>query len=72
MLWGRNGNHVWFDFDSLCRSTRPEHVRLGAETACLAGSGSKTLDPKAKPDKKQKNITKAIQKLLKNHRPQTK
>jgi Domain of unknown function (DUF4136) len=33
------------------------------------GSASKTLDPKAKPDKKQKNITKAVAKLLKNYPP---
>jgi Domain of unknown function (DUF4136) len=36
------------------------------------GVASKTLDPKAKPDKKQKNITKAVQKLLKNYPPQPK
>jgi hypothetical protein len=33
------------------------------------GSASKTLDPKAKPDKKQKNINKAAAKLLKNYPP---
>jgi hypothetical protein len=33
------------------------------------GSASKTLDPKAKPDKKSKNITKAVAKLLKNYPP---
>ena len=33
------------------------------------GTASKTLDPKAKPEKKQKNITKAVQKLLKNYPP---
>src|ERR1700751_4451165 len=36
------------------------------------GVVSKTLDPKAKPDKKQKNINKAIQKLLKNYPPNVK
>jgi len=36
------------------------------------GSASKTLDPKAKPEKKQKNITKAVAKLLKNYPPQVK
>jgi len=36
------------------------------------GVATKTLDPKAKPEKKQKNITKAIQKLLKNFPPQVK
>lgn len=33
------------------------------------GTATKTLDPKAKPDKKQKNIIKAVQKLLKNYPP---
>ena len=36
------------------------------------GTATKTLDPKAKPDKKQKNITKAVQKLLKNFPPPVK
>jgi hypothetical protein len=36
------------------------------------GVVSKTLDPKAKPDKKQKNINKAVAKLLKNYPPQPK
>src|SRR5215831_16110345 len=36
------------------------------------GSASKTLDPKAKPDKKQKNINKAVAKLLKNFPPPVK
>ena len=34
------------------------------------GSASKTLDPKAKPEKKQKNINKAVEKLLKKYPPQ--
>lgn len=33
------------------------------------GVASKTLDPKAKPDKKQKNIIKSVRKLLKNYPP---
>jgi hypothetical protein len=36
------------------------------------GMVSKPLDPKAKPDKQQKNLTKAIAKLLKNYPPQAK
>lgn len=36
------------------------------------GTASKTLDPKAKPDKKQKNINKAVEKLLKNFPPPVK
>jgi len=33
------------------------------------GIVSKTIDPKAKPEKQQKNLTKAIAKLLKNYPP---
>lgn len=36
------------------------------------GVVSKTIDPKAKPDKQQKNLTKAVEKLLKNYPPQQK
>lgn len=36
------------------------------------GTASKTLDPKAKPEKKQKNIRKAVEKLLKKYPPQAK
>src|SRR5580704_10340873 len=34
------------------------------------GVASKTLDAKAKPDKKEKNINKGVQKLLRNYPPQ--
>jgi len=33
------------------------------------GNASKTLDPKAKPEKQQKNLEKAVAKLLKNYPP---
>jgi Domain of unknown function (DUF4136) len=33
------------------------------------GVVSKTIDPEAKPDKQQKNLTKAVTKLLKNYPP---
>jgi hypothetical protein len=33
------------------------------------GVVSKTIDPKAKPEKQQKNLAKAVQKLLKNYPP---
>lgn len=36
------------------------------------GAVSKTLDPKATPEKRQKNLAKAVQKLLKNYPPKTK
>lgn len=36
------------------------------------GTASKTIDPKAKPEKQQKNIAKAVEKLLKNYPPKKK
>jgi len=36
------------------------------------GTAAKTLDMKAKPDKREKNINKAVAKLLKNYPPQKK
>jgi len=36
------------------------------------GVASKTIDPKAKPDKQQKNLAKAVKKLLKNYPPPVK
>jgi hypothetical protein len=36
------------------------------------GTASKTLDPKAKPEKQEKNINKAITKLLKKYPPEVK
>jgi hypothetical protein len=36
------------------------------------GVASKTIDPQAKPEKRQKNITKAVTKLLKNYPPKKK
>lgn len=33
------------------------------------GLASKTIDPKAKPDKQQKNLAKAVKKMLKNYPP---
>jgi hypothetical protein len=33
------------------------------------GTANKTLDPKAKPEKQQKNLTKAVNKLLRNYPP---
>jgi hypothetical protein len=36
------------------------------------GKASKTLDPKAKPEKKEKNVNKAVEKLLKKYPPEVK
>jgi len=39
------------------------------KTLVWRGNASKTLDPKAKPEKQQKNLEKAVAKLLKNYPP---
>jgi hypothetical protein len=36
------------------------------------GMATKTLDPKAKPEKREKNLNKAIAKLLKKYPPEQK
>ena len=36
------------------------------------GTATKTIDEKAKPEKRQKNLTKAVNKLLKNYPPKVK
>jgi Domain of unknown function (DUF4136) len=36
------------------------------------GTATKTIDPKAKPEKQQKNLAKAVEKLLKNYPPKKK
>lgn len=41
-------------------------------TLVWRGVASKTLDPKAKPEKQQKNLTKAVAKLMKNYPPKAK
>jgi hypothetical protein len=41
----------------------------GAKQLVWRGRASKTLDAKAKPEKRQKNIAKAVKKLLKNYPP---
>jgi hypothetical protein len=41
----------------------------GAKQLVWRGTASKTLDPKAKPEKRQKNLAKAMAKMLKNYPP---
>jgi hypothetical protein len=41
-------------------------------TLVWRGVASKTLDPKAKPEKQEKNLNKAVAKLLKNYPPEAK
>jgi hypothetical protein len=42
------------------------------QTLVWRGTATKTLDTNAKPDKQQKNLTKAVSKLLKNFPPPVK
>ena len=42
------------------------------KTLVWRGTASKTLDQKAKPDKQEKNLKKAVAKLLKNYPPKQK
>jgi uncharacterized protein DUF4136 len=44
----------------------------GPKALVWRGVASKTLDPKAKPEKQQKNLEKAVVKLLKNYPPPVK
>jgi hypothetical protein len=41
-------------------------------TLVWRGAATKTLDPKAKPEKQQKNLSKAVVKMLKNYPPKKK
>jgi len=44
----------------------------GKKDLVWRGVASKTIDPKAKPEKQEKNINKAVAKLLKNYPPKKK
>ena len=44
----------------------------GAKALVWRGTASKTINPKAKPEKQQKNLAKAAAKLLKNYPPPVK
>jgi hypothetical protein len=45
---------------------------VAKKQAVFRAVGTKTLDPKAKPEKRQKNLAKAITKMLKNYPPKPK
>jgi hypothetical protein len=46
--------------------------QASAKKLVWRGNASKTIDPKAKPEKQQKNLTKAVAKMLKNYPPEKK
>ena len=43
--------------------------QASAKSLVWRGTATKTLDPKAKPEKQQKNLAKAVAKMLKNYPP---
>jgi len=79
--WGRGG---WYGggMGSTTTTGQTSTIYIGAvaldmydvanKSLVWRGMASKTIDQKAKPDKQQKNLTKAMQKLLKNYPPPVK
>ena len=73
--WGRG--YGGFESSTTTGSTSTIHIgALGfdfydasKQSLIWRGEASKTLDPKAKPEKQQKNLTKAVRKLFKNYPP---
>ena len=45
---------------------------VSTKQAVFRAVGTKTLDAKAKPEKRQKNLAKAIKKMLKDYPPKAK
>jgi hypothetical protein len=76
--WGRG----YGGFESSTTTGQTSTIHIGAvgfdvydagkQQLIWRGEVSKTLDPKAKPDKQQKNLAKAVAKLLKNYPPPVK
>jgi hypothetical protein len=78
--WGRAG---WYGAGGMSTTTgSTSTILIGqialdvydakAEKIIWRGLASKTIDQKAKPDKQQKNLAKAAEKLLKNYPPPVK
>jgi len=78
--WGRAG---WYGAGGMSTTTgSTSTILIGqialdvydakAEKIIWRGLASKTIDQKAKPDKQEKNLAKAAEKLLKNYPPPVK
>jgi hypothetical protein len=78
--WGRAG---WYGAGGMSTTTGSTSTILigmvavdmydaAAQKIIWRGLASKTIDQKAKPDKQQKNLAKAMEKLLKNYPPPVK
>ena len=68
----RNADHISHHFDNQHRDPRPRYVNPDPKQLVWRGKASKTLDDNAKPEKRQKNLAKAMQKMLKNYPPPVK
>jgi hypothetical protein len=76
--WGRG----WYGGGGGISTTTSTTIPIGqldldmydpaAKQLVWRGTASKTLDPKAKPEKRQKNLQKGVAKLLKNYPPKKK
>ena len=79
-LGGEGAGHGWMGSTTTTGSTSTIYKgQLALDMYDSAGHDlvwrgvvSKTIDPKAKPEKQQKNLTKAVNKLLKNYPPPVK
>jgi hypothetical protein len=77
--WNRGG---WYGPSSSMTTGQTSTIHIGQlaldmydsnnHSLIWRGIASKTLDPKAKPEKQQKNLNKAVDKLLKNYPPKAK
>ena len=81
--WGWGGGYHGYGYGGGGTSTTTSStIQIGtigidmydtaAKQLVWRGKASKTLDPKAKPEKQQKNLAKAVTKLLKNYPPPVK
>ena len=80
--WGWGGGYHGYGYGGGTTTATSSTIQIGtigidmydqtAKELVWRGKASKTLDPNAKPDKRQKNLDKAMQKLLKNYPPPVK
>jgi hypothetical protein len=77
--WGFGGGYYGYGYGGGTTSATSSTINIGtlgvdiydraAKQLVWRGIASKTIDAKAKPDKRQKNLAKAAKKLLKNYPP---
>jgi hypothetical protein len=80
--WGWGGGYRGYGYGGGMTTASSTTIQIGtigvdmydtaAKQLVWRGKASKTIDANAKPDKRQKNLDKAMQKLLKNYPPPVK